>query len=156
MLVLKRRLGERVLIGDEIEIRVTNVGRRSVLLGICAPKEVVIRRGELTSQEMRKLRPMLRTAGGGHNGRGPARARSIVKGQTESHRGRRRVVIDAEPLKEGKRPSEIGRSMLEVALGEAPQEVLEAVARGAAIDNPIRRALMELAREQLAERRTSK
>ena len=46
MLILTRRPGEAILIGDEIEILVKEVGRNHVRLGINAPKEVPIRRLE--------------------------------------------------------------------------------------------------------------
>jgi carbon storage regulator len=46
MLILTRRPGEAILIGEEIEILVKEVGRNHVRLGINAPKSVTIRRLE--------------------------------------------------------------------------------------------------------------
>ena len=46
MLILTRRPGEAILIGDNIEILVKEVGRNHVRLGINAPRSVTIRRVE--------------------------------------------------------------------------------------------------------------
>lgn len=46
MLILTRRPGEAILIGDNIEILVKEVGRNHVRLGINAPRDVTIRRVE--------------------------------------------------------------------------------------------------------------
>ena len=50
MLILTRRPGEAILIGEEIEILVKEVGRNHVRLGINAPKSVTIRRLETLAQ----------------------------------------------------------------------------------------------------------
>jgi carbon storage regulator len=47
MLILTRKAGERLLIGDEITITIQRVDRNSVRVGIEAPGEVPIIRGEL-------------------------------------------------------------------------------------------------------------
>lgn len=47
MLVLQRKKGETLLIGDNIRISVMEVGADAVKLAIEAPKEVRILRGEL-------------------------------------------------------------------------------------------------------------
>ncbi|MCE5169305.1 carbon storage regulator CsrA [Paenibacillus profundus] len=47
MLVLKRKIGETVMIGDEIEVRVLGVEGEYVKLGFSAPKNVQIMRKEL-------------------------------------------------------------------------------------------------------------
>lgn len=47
MLVLSRRQGERILIGDDIEITVVRIGPNSIRIGIEAPKELKIMRSEL-------------------------------------------------------------------------------------------------------------
>lgn len=47
MLILQRRIGESVIIGNGIIVTVTNVRGKAVTLGIQAPKQVSIRRSEL-------------------------------------------------------------------------------------------------------------
>ncbi|MCP1109158.1 carbon storage regulator [Lachnospiraceae bacterium PF1-21] len=47
MLVLQRKKGEKILIGEDICLTVTEVGADSVKLAIEAPGEVKILRGEL-------------------------------------------------------------------------------------------------------------
>ncbi len=50
MLILSRRPGDSILIGDGIRIVVIASDRRGVRLGIEAPAEVSILRGEIVSQ----------------------------------------------------------------------------------------------------------
>lgn len=47
MLVISRRVGERITIGEGIEVVVTEVTRKGVRLGIKAPQETLILRGEV-------------------------------------------------------------------------------------------------------------
>lgn len=47
MLVLSRKMGERIHIGEEIFVEVRRVAGNRVTLAVCAPKEVRILRGEL-------------------------------------------------------------------------------------------------------------
>jgi carbon storage regulator len=47
MLVLKRRVGESVMIGDHIQIQVLGVEGDQIKLGFVAPKDVQILRQEL-------------------------------------------------------------------------------------------------------------
>lgn len=47
MLVLTRRKGERILIGDDVSILVIRSGSGSVRIGIDAPKDMRITRSEL-------------------------------------------------------------------------------------------------------------
>ncbi|MEO8182512.1 MAG: carbon storage regulator [Deltaproteobacteria bacterium] len=47
MLVISRRKGQRVSIGDEIELVITEVHRSSVKLGIRAPRGLTVLRGEI-------------------------------------------------------------------------------------------------------------
>lgn len=55
MLVIRRRAGESLLIGDQIEIEILDVGPSQVKLGIRAPREVTVLRREvkLTGEENR-------------------------------------------------------------------------------------------------------
>ncbi|RMG36329.1 MAG: carbon storage regulator [Planctomycetota bacterium] len=50
MLVLSRKVGERVLIGDQIAVTVVRIGPNAVRLGIEAPKELNIVREELLAR----------------------------------------------------------------------------------------------------------
>ncbi|MDH2925783.1 carbon storage regulator CsrA [Lonepinella koalarum] len=47
MLVLTRKLGESLLIGDDIEITVLNVRGNQVKIGVKAPKNVSVHREEI-------------------------------------------------------------------------------------------------------------
>ena len=47
MLVLTRRKGETIMIGDEITIKVLEIKGRTVRIGLEAPRDVKIIRGEL-------------------------------------------------------------------------------------------------------------
>lgn len=47
MLVLSRKAGERILIGDDVAITVVRIGPNSVRIGIEAPKTMNIVREEL-------------------------------------------------------------------------------------------------------------
>lgn len=51
MLLLSRKIGERISIGDEIDIVVVNATKGRVELGVNAPREVPIRRSELERRE---------------------------------------------------------------------------------------------------------
>ncbi len=51
MLNLQRKRGEEIFIGDDITVVVVRTGLHSVELGIKAPREVKIRRGELERSE---------------------------------------------------------------------------------------------------------
>jgi carbon storage regulator len=47
MLVIRRRSGETLLIGDDIEVEILDTGGSQVKLGIRAPKDVVVLRKEI-------------------------------------------------------------------------------------------------------------
>jgi carbon storage regulator len=55
MLVIRRRAGQSILIGDDIEIEIIEVAPSRVKIGITAPKEVCVVRKEirLTSEANR-------------------------------------------------------------------------------------------------------
>jgi carbon storage regulator len=47
MLVLTRKPGQSIMIGDRVEVQVLSVGGEKVRLGITAPREVAIFRNEV-------------------------------------------------------------------------------------------------------------
>lgn len=47
MLVLQRRVGEDIMIGDQVRVRVSAVQGRSVRIAIDAPRSITIRRAEI-------------------------------------------------------------------------------------------------------------
>jgi carbon storage regulator len=47
MLVISRRQGESILIGEDVEIVVTHIGRSRVRVGIRAPRETPVTPGEI-------------------------------------------------------------------------------------------------------------
>jgi carbon storage regulator len=47
MLVLSRKCGEQVVIGDQIVVTVTQINKGKVRIGIDAPRDISIMRGEL-------------------------------------------------------------------------------------------------------------
>jgi len=51
VLVLSRRIGETVLIGEDVEIQIMDVTPTRVKLGIAAPKQLMILRGEIREAE---------------------------------------------------------------------------------------------------------
>lgn len=47
MLVLSRKKGESVMIGDQVEVKIISVDGEQVKLGIVAPKSVKVHRSEI-------------------------------------------------------------------------------------------------------------
>ncbi len=47
MLILTRRVGETLMIGDEVSVTVLGVKRNQVRIGIDAPREVAVHREEI-------------------------------------------------------------------------------------------------------------
>lgn len=52
MLVLRRRAGEALIIGDQVEIEFLEVNSQGVKIGIRAPREITILRKELQLTQM--------------------------------------------------------------------------------------------------------
>jgi len=50
VLVITRKKGESILLGDDIEITIVNVDEQNVKIAIAAPREVLILRKELLNQ----------------------------------------------------------------------------------------------------------
>lgn len=57
MLVLSRKIGEILKIGDEIEVQILDVNRGQVRIGIAAPKQVNIVRTELLNRPRKPETP---------------------------------------------------------------------------------------------------
>lgn len=55
MLVLSRKPGERIMIGDNVTITVVRIGPNNVRLGIDAPREMNIVREELCGRPIAEL-----------------------------------------------------------------------------------------------------
>jgi carbon storage regulator len=51
MLILTRRVGETIRIGEDIVVTVTGVNGGQVRLGILAPKDVVVDRSEIAERK---------------------------------------------------------------------------------------------------------
>lgn len=55
MLILTRRVGETIIIGDDVKVTICAVAGAQVRIGITAPKDIVVDREEI--RERRKLHP---------------------------------------------------------------------------------------------------
>jgi carbon storage regulator len=55
MLVLTRRNGEEIRIGNQVTILVVKIGRGKVKIGIQAPKEVPVHRAEIATRVAAEL-----------------------------------------------------------------------------------------------------
>jgi carbon storage regulator len=56
MLVLSRKIGEEIVIGEDIRVRVVAIQGNQIRLGFVAPRDVLIRREELLGSERRPNR----------------------------------------------------------------------------------------------------
>ena len=65
MLVLGRKAGERILIGDDVVVTVVSVGKDGVRVGIEAPRDVRIHRAEIVDQVAEDNRAAAATSAGG-------------------------------------------------------------------------------------------
>ena len=54
MLILTRRLGESITIGDNVKLTVLSIKGSQVRIGVEAPKEVCIQRSELSMEKEQK------------------------------------------------------------------------------------------------------
>lgn len=51
MLILSRKKGQQLRIGDDVVLTITKIKGNTVSVGICAPESVIIQRGELLADE---------------------------------------------------------------------------------------------------------
>jgi carbon storage regulator len=63
MLILSRRVGERVVIGEEISITILRVRGNQVRLGVDAPKNIAVQREEISDRTKPELVPVVSSAG---------------------------------------------------------------------------------------------
>ncbi len=57
MLVLSRKLGEKLVIGDNIVVTIVKIDRNQIRLGIEAPSEVAVYREEICPDRVRQGEP---------------------------------------------------------------------------------------------------
>ncbi len=58
MLVLSRKIGERILIGDKIAVTIVKIGHGGVRIGVEAPPELAVVREELARELERTERAL--------------------------------------------------------------------------------------------------
>lgn len=58
MLVLSRKVGERILIGDKISVTIVKIGHGGVRIGVEAPPELAVVREELARELERTERAL--------------------------------------------------------------------------------------------------
>jgi len=47
LLILSRRVGESIIIGDDVKVTIVEVSGNQIKLGIDAPKEIIVHREEI-------------------------------------------------------------------------------------------------------------
>lgn len=67
MLILTRRVGETVMIGDEVTVTILGVKGNQTRVGINAPKSVAVHREEIYEMLKRKAKPPGGTNDGGQD-----------------------------------------------------------------------------------------
>lgn len=77
MLVLTRKAGESICIGDDIEVRIVAVRGQKVRLAIEAPRDVGVRRSELPADAANVRGPRMTRETPAAARQGPARRRAV-------------------------------------------------------------------------------
>jgi len=83
MLMMKRRAGESILIGDDIEIHLAHIGRTRVKIGIQAPRNVSV-----VAKEIKLVRDQNRAAADSHPNDALAKLAAQVSFQKHRVHGR--------------------------------------------------------------------
>ena len=80
MLILTRRVGETVVIGNDVDVTVLGVKGNQVRLGVKAPKEIAVHREEIYERICREQKSNGNGASNGasNGGSAPAGVREIV------------------------------------------------------------------------------
>lgn len=68
MLILTRRIGETLMVGDDVTVTVLGVKGNQVRIGVNAPKEVAVHREEIYQRILKE-----KSGGGGGSGTGTPR-----------------------------------------------------------------------------------
>jgi carbon storage regulator len=100
MLVLTRKSGQAIKIGESVTVTVVQLGRGRVRLGIAAPGEVSIHRGEIYDriQEQRAISPSAPTSFGEQLAVEAAVGDSGMPLLTSAHSGGRRDSMSSSAL----------------------------------------------------------
>lgn len=84
MLILTRRVGESLMVGDEVTITVLGVKGNQVRIGVNAPKDVGVHREEIYQriqrEKLSKLEAALKDKGHGHTDESSHDSRSHSEG----------------------------------------------------------------------------
>ena len=97
MLILTRKLGESIQIGDDIRIKIIDVSRSFVKVGIEAPRDVKVHREEIYE----RIREENILAGASDQG-GLSLAATLLKNKSASKRKPNRIKIRRKPKEEKK------------------------------------------------------
>jgi carbon storage regulator len=62
MLVIRRRAGESLFIGEDVEIKILEMGTSQVKLGIEAPKDITVLRSEVRETQQANIASALETS----------------------------------------------------------------------------------------------
>jgi carbon storage regulator len=82
MLILTRRVGETLMVGDDVSVTVLGVKGNQVRIGVNAPKEVSVHREEIYQRIQREK--MARLEAALHNQTGDNQAISSYMGESEN------------------------------------------------------------------------
>lgn len=81
MLILTRRVGETVVIGNDVDVTVLGVKGNQVRLGVKAPRDVAVHREEIYQRIVREQQNGNGTASVNGNGNGADHGVQLVNGE---------------------------------------------------------------------------